>query len=283
MTRQALGSVVVPAHDEQAVIGRCLEALLTGVEPGVLDVVVVCNGCSDRTAEVARGYEPAVRVLDLDVASKAAALRAGDQAASTFPRLYLDADVVVPGASVVRVLEGLRYGPALAGRPPASWDTRASSRLVRRYFKARLELVTTTTALWGAGAYALSAAGRERFGEFPDLVADDLYVDQLFERSELELFDCAPVVVTAPRRAHDLLLVLRRAQRGKDELHTAAVPSTTTAVLRELGALVRRRPTALPDVLVYLGIAVVSRLPQSGRTSPRWERDESSRVAPGPP
>src|SRR5262245_50140774 len=33
-------SVVIPAHDEEAVLGRCLDALLGGAAPGELDVVV---------------------------------------------------------------------------------------------------------------------------------------------------------------------------------------------------------------------------------------------------
>ena len=62
-------SVVIPAHDEEAVIGRCLDALFEGALPGELDVVVACNGCTERTAEIAGGYGPAVRVLESDTPS----------------------------------------------------------------------------------------------------------------------------------------------------------------------------------------------------------------------
>ena len=47
-------SFVIPAHNEEAVIGRCLTALLAGARRDELDIIVVCNGCTDRTAEVAR-------------------------------------------------------------------------------------------------------------------------------------------------------------------------------------------------------------------------------------
>ena len=56
-------SVVIPAHDEEAVVGRCLAALLDGARPGELDVVVVCNGCTDATADIARGFGRGVRVV----------------------------------------------------------------------------------------------------------------------------------------------------------------------------------------------------------------------------
>ena len=67
-------SVVVPAHDEAAVIADRLGHLTGALGPDV-ELVVVANGCSDRTAEVARTV-PGVRVVELPVAAKAAALNA---------------------------------------------------------------------------------------------------------------------------------------------------------------------------------------------------------------
>ena len=43
-----------PGARRGAVIGRCLDALFTGFLEGELDVVVVCNGCTDETAALAR-------------------------------------------------------------------------------------------------------------------------------------------------------------------------------------------------------------------------------------
>src|SRR5262249_5142571 len=89
-----LGSVLIPAHNEAAVIERCLKTLFEGTEPGELEVAVVCNGCRDATADLARAFGQAVTVIELEEGSKPAALRAGDRCLRTFPRLYLDADVV---------------------------------------------------------------------------------------------------------------------------------------------------------------------------------------------
>src|ERR1035438_4927968 len=89
----AVVSVVVPAHNEARVIGRLLGQLVAAVRPGELDIIVVANGCADDTAEVAASFGPAVRVLTLPVACKHEALTAGDRAAASFPRIYVDADV----------------------------------------------------------------------------------------------------------------------------------------------------------------------------------------------
>ena len=89
----AVASIVVPAHDEEAGLAGLLDRLID--DSADFDIVVVANGCSDRTANVARGFGSRVRVIETPVASKRHALRLGDEAATGFPRLYIDADVVI--------------------------------------------------------------------------------------------------------------------------------------------------------------------------------------------
>jgi len=66
---QATGSptkrvtVLVPAHDEEALIGRCVESLNAQSYPRELyEVVVIADNCTDDTAEVARKAGAAVLV-----------------------------------------------------------------------------------------------------------------------------------------------------------------------------------------------------------------------------
>jgi glycosyltransferase involved in cell wall biosynthesis len=282
---RTLGSVVIPAHDEAAVIGRCLDALFGGFERGELDVVVVCNGCTDRTADVVRSSGHRVRVVELAEAAKPAALRAGDAAASTFPRLYLDADVVLPGSAARRVLERLKDG-AIAARPPIRYDAEASSAPVQSYYRARSRLPAVLGSLWGAGVYGLSAAGRRRFGAFPDVIADDFFVDGLFEADEVEIVDCPPVLVRAPRSSRDLVRVLRRVYLGKGERASAPdrdgrAPETIGFTLRDLGRLAGRSPVAALDAATYAAFATGGRLAVAlgGPAADGWGRDHASRAA----
>jgi glycosyltransferase involved in cell wall biosynthesis len=282
-----LGSVVIPAHNEGAVIERCLHALFTGIAPGELDVIVVCNGCSDDTAGRVRRLPYRVRLLELERADKPAALRAGDAVALVLPRLYLDADVVLPGESARRVLARLADG-AIAARPPLCYDSSRSSPIVRSYYRARSRLPAVLGGLWGAGVYGLSAAGRSRFDEFPDVVADDLWLDHQFAAHGIEIVGCAPVVVMVPRRARDLLAILRRANRGKDR---ASLPdgagertrTTTRATLADLRRLAASGPIAALDAATYAGFATAVRLVRAlgptsaGLGAARWERDSGSR------
>jgi hypothetical protein len=273
--------VAIPAHNEAAVIGRCLDALLAGFDPHEVDVVVACNGCTDGTADIVRTSGHDVRVIEIAQASKVAALRAADEVLTDFPRLYLDADVVLPSAPAKLVFERLRSGPALAARPPIGYETAGAAFPVRSYYRARARVPEVMGSLWGAGVYGLSAAGRARFGAFPDVIADDLFVDQCFQPDEIAIVDCAPVVVAVPRRTADLFRILRRTYQGNAENRSASEESTGTAssTLRSLARAVGTSPGCAADAAVYAGIAVAARLTLAVSAPTQWGRDKSSREA----
>lgn len=277
-----LGSVVIPAHNEARVIERGLDALFSGFAAGELEVVVVCNGCSDDTAAKARQSGHDVDVLELAEPSKPAALRAGDSAVRAFPRVYLDADVVLPGPVVRTMLEHLVAGPALATRPPIRYDTNGASAIVRRYFAARVRTTSVMTALWGPGVYALSREGRSRFDEFPDVVADDLFVADQFAAHEFEIVDSEPATFFAPRSTRGLVRVLRRWSRGaaalRDGVTSTSAPTAGTT-LRELARLPATGPSGALDAVVYVTLALAGRLTWRLGRPARWERDDSSRTS----
>jgi hypothetical protein len=274
------------------VIGRCLHHLFAGIDGSDLEVAVVCNGCDDDTAAVARASGLPVEVIELDEASKPAALRAGDRLLRTFPRLYLDADVVLRGPTARQVLEHLSQAGSVAARPPFRYDTTHSTRVVRRYYRARSRVPAVMGSIWGAGVYGLSAAGRARFGDHPDVVADDLFVHQCFDADEIDLVGGEPVVVVAPARYRDLLKVRRRAYRGAAENRMATEQrdvknrrgarstSTTPSTMRDVLRLCRSVPGLL-DAATYAFVAVSARVYIALGRSARWERDESSRSVAG--
>src|SRR5882757_6876424 len=133
---QPVTSIVIPAHNEERVIGRLLDALLAGAPDAERpDIVVVCNGCTDGTAKQA-GARPGVRVVEIPAPSKHLALRTGDEHARGFPRLYVDADVVI-GAAGVRALAGaLAAAPELlAAAPRRDLPLAGCGRRVRAYYR----------------------------------------------------------------------------------------------------------------------------------------------------
>src|SRR4051794_38339182 len=138
MRWSVMTSVIIPAHDEAHVIGRCLSRLLDDARPGELEVIVVCNGCRDRTAEIASRFAGVI-VLEGAIASKTAALNMGDEAASAFPRLYLDADVQLTIHDVRALADPLRAGE-LATSPVPRMDFSLSNWAVRAFYRLWLGL-----------------------------------------------------------------------------------------------------------------------------------------------
>lgn len=268
-------SVVIPAHNEEVLIGSTLSPLASLAAGGTWEVIVVCNGCTDRTADVARSFD-GVTVIEIDTASKPAALNAGDAAARRWPRIYLDADIVTTSTALSDVVCALGTGGLLAARPAAAVDTARAGPLVRSYYRARGKLPSLPRALWGAGVYALSEAGHARLGRFPVATADDLHIDRLFDTTEKAVIDTTPVVVQAPRTAAALLQVATRARRGSAEQGTDTGRSTG----RELCGSVRG-PLSAVDAIVYAGVALAARrraARATTRTAVAWERDETTRA-----
>lgn len=253
------GSVVIAAHDEARTISANLSALLADLEPGELEVAVVCNGCTDDTAAQARRFGDAVVVVELPVASKVEALRAGDRTVSAFPRIYLDADVVLTTSAARRLIASLGSGEALAVTTELDLDVSDATPLHRRYLEIWRRLPTIRHGVAGRGVYALSEAGRQRFGEFPDVTNDDAFVDAVFQDHERAVVEGARSTVLAVGSLSDLIRRKTRISSGKRQLVTDPSLPRPRGDNRAWLGVVRREPRLIAHVPVYVCVAVVSR------------------------
>ncbi|HKO90569.1 MAG TPA: glycosyltransferase family 2 protein [Polyangiaceae bacterium] len=84
-------TIVIPAHNEEAAIGNVLEALRAGVPSTVREIIVVDDGSSDRTGEIARAAGARVLTQPSN-RGYGAALKAGIRASSSDYVLTMDAD-----------------------------------------------------------------------------------------------------------------------------------------------------------------------------------------------
>lgn len=213
MTEALRPSIVIPAHDEAATIEACLDSIAA---EGDFEIVVVCNGCTDATPAIARRHRPRVRVLELPTAHKPTALNTGDQVVHGFPRVYVDADVEFePGA--LRALLGALRDDVLAAAPIAEIADDDCPAMVRSYYAIWRRLGVIDSSLCGSGVYAMSREGRARFGAFPNVVADDLFVDQRFDSTERAMVRPG-VSYHAPRSTRDLVHRKTRGFAGNIEL-----------------------------------------------------------------
>lgn len=276
-----MASVIIAAHNEEAVIGRCLAALRASAAGA--EVIVAANGCSDNTVEIARSHGSIV--VETPVPSKAIALNAGDAIATQFPRIYLDADIVVPLGAVDGLAAVLSQPGTLAAVPARKMDVRASSLGVQAYFAINSLLPAANEGLFGRGMIAISEEGRSRFGDFPILVADDLFLDSLFSASEKAVSRNVEVTVEAPRATADLVRRLIRVRSGNSAMRAAADSGQVRVSVRRadrwawIRVVVPRRPWLIPAALAYAIITLTADvlILTRRRKSPTWGRDESTR------
>ncbi|ACL41860.1 glycosyl transferase, WecB/TagA/CpsF family [Pseudarthrobacter chlorophenolicus A6] len=273
------GTVIIPAHNEASVLRRTLDGLVPAMVGGTVEVIVACNGCTDDTASIARSYKDA-RVIEVEEASKTAALNAGDQVATRWPRMYLDADIELPLEALCATLELLGEGGAiLCARPAYRYDFSGASWPVRAFYRARNRLPKPAESIWGAGVYAISRKGKARLPEFPSVAADDCLVDRLYSDKEKAVVQCAPATVRTPRTTGSLLKTLGRNYRSNVILRD--VPgSHTMQTLRDLVGSVSG-PRSAVEAGVYAAFALAGRLHARrwvGLESAAWESDESSRL-----
>ncbi|KUN80581.1 glycosyl transferase [Streptomyces bungoensis] len=278
-------SIVIPAHNEARVIGRLLDSLLAGLPEDDTDVVVVCNGCTDDTARIAAERGPRVRVVETPVPSKHAALRTGDDHARGFPRVYVDADVVIPGTDVLALTEHLHDATSgiLATAPERQIPLAASAWRVRAYYRVWQRLPAVREGLFGRGVIAVSKAGHDRIAALPPLMADDLAASLAFAAEERRVVGAARVVIQPPRTWRDLIKRRIRAAVSTaqvEEHQRPEEPSARTSTA-DLTALLRAEPTLLPGVVVFLAAAVAARRGAARAIRAQdfgtWLRDESSR------
>jgi glycosyltransferase involved in cell wall biosynthesis len=276
-------SIVIPAHNEERVIGRLLGGLLAEAAPGELEILVIPNGCTDDTARVAATFGPDVRVVPSPVASKYAALRSGDEHATGFPRLYIDADVEIT-TQAARALAGALQRPGvMAAAPERVVDTAVSSWPVRWYYDVWGRLPTVRTGLYGRGVIGVSREGYDRIISMPEVMGDDLAASVAFSAGERQIVSGAMVIVRAPRTVGDLI---RRRVRSQTVVTQMATVTPAAAAARtspsDLVAVVRSRPALAAKMFVFLAVTVIARRrarrPIKQGDYSTWLRDESSRT-----
>jgi len=102
-------SVIIPAFNEEKYIQVTLNALQLS---DTLEIILVDNGSTDKTAEIAR--DQGVKVIDFPVGTIAAARNRGVQASSSSFLVFIDSDVrVTPGwhQKLPFILEELEKNP----------------------------------------------------------------------------------------------------------------------------------------------------------------------------
>jgi glycosyltransferase involved in cell wall biosynthesis len=271
-------SVVIPAHNEAAVLGRCLSTLLADADEDEFDVVVVPNACTDRTADVARQY--GVRVVETPHGGKAHALRLGDDTCRDFPRVYLDADIELSTRSVRELVAALDRPGILACAPVPRWDLTGAGQIAKRVHRVHDRLIAPSRVLSGVGVYVLSKDGHAKAFPLPDVISDDGWVHRSFTPLERTVVPSAESVVRPARTVRAHLRRRVRLRQGNQQLAAMGRPAAEGRLkLSALGSLITRRSVSPVDALCYLTVLVLDRVltRAKGNAEVNWSADASTR------
>ncbi|PZF55603.1 glycosyltransferase family 2 protein [Curtobacterium sp. MCSS17_008] len=266
-------SVVVPVLDDSEHLARCLDALATQTYP-VAEVVVVDNGSSDDSAEVARAA--GATVLHEPVRGIARASARGYDHASGDVLVRLDADSVPPPGWIAAAVHLLGSPEVVAvtgpGRP------REGGRVLRRvwdglymgpYFVlvwaalGRPPLFGSATAMWRATW--TSVRGRAHRDD-PE-VHDDVDLSMQLDPAWRVLVDRALTVEVSARPLSGAASVARRTRRA---FHTFRVNGRRANPVRRWARRARvalRARTAATSATAAPATAATA---ATARTPPPW-------------
>lgn len=279
-------SIVIPAHNEGRVIERCLSSILKDAGPTELEIAVVCNGCTDDTAErVRRINDPRVTVVETPVGSKVHALNLGDKSVSSFPRFYVDADVELTIAAIRDVAALLIDGQTtVVAAPRAIVHTSDRPWFVRSFYRIWTRMPYFSENMIGSGVYAFSRHGRARFDEFPNVAGDDEYVRLIATPDERKATQNTTFTIHPPRTLDGLLKIMARARAARHELQMkfpALQANGNTGANRTFRVLATT-PSMWADAPIYVGITLLAmrraKIKIRQKAKQVWERDDTSRV-----
>jgi glycosyltransferase involved in cell wall biosynthesis len=112
-------SIILPAHNEEALIGRAVSSALEAAERSdePYEIIVVNDASTDRTAEIARGL--GARVVDVNRRLIAAVRNEGARASRGRWLVFMDADTMMTAevlSGALRALEGGAVGGGAGAR-----------------------------------------------------------------------------------------------------------------------------------------------------------------------
>lgn len=111
-------SFIVPAHNEEAWVGRCVSTIRNGAESlgELYEIIVVDDASSDATASIAR--QQGAKVIRVEHRHIAATRNAGARQAHGDVLFFVDADTLTNASAIQSALRAIREGAIGGGCVP---------------------------------------------------------------------------------------------------------------------------------------------------------------------
>lgn len=272
--REATFGVVIPVRNGEAHLGATLTALAgqdripaesaSAPVPRLrTHIVVAVNGSSDGSARIAERFASEFERCDTGFTvvetrpGRAAAFNEAEQLLAPGPRLYLDQDAVLAANALAVLAAALGEShPRAEFAVPQLRLPALRSVAARAYYRTFLRLPYTHAAPVSLGAYAVSAAGRSRWDQFPDVHSDDKFVRLHFAARERILLADTWYTVALPDSTRAVVRARRRYSRGNRELalRFPALAADEDPRYARLWREIALRPAHWSDAAVYAAL-----------------------------
>ena len=264
-------AMCLPAYNEEANLKRLLPKLIR--ERDLTEIVVIASGCTDNTVEVARSFEPRVRVLvQPEREGKASAINLFLQETST-PIVIMESTDTLPGTGAIRHMLNRFLDPevgAVGSRPIPSnlpntvmgiaahilWrahhyialeHAKIGEMVAWRRLNSRIELEGTLEEFFEASSEALFQ------------LADSTAVDEAFIEASIIAAGYKvvyePLAVTynrGPDNMTDLIKQRKRIYRGHLSLQASGYSVSTLNPWKGLAATFKAAPKSPKGILSWL-------------------------------
>jgi glycosyltransferase involved in cell wall biosynthesis len=174
-------SFVVPAHNEETLLGRALASIHDAATASgrKFEVIVVDDASTDRTSEIAAAA--GARVVNVNLRQISAVRNAGARAARGDVLVFLDADTVLPRKTLAAALGALQRGVA-GGGSRVIFDGKTNPILE---FLTFLFVLVWFGMGWAAGCFIFARRSAfEAAGGFDEqyFVAEEMYLSEAMKR-----------------------------------------------------------------------------------------------------
>lgn len=193
-------SFVIPAHNEERLIGRAITSIreCAGKVVQEYEIVVVNDASTDQTARIAA--DCGARVIDVKLRQIAAVRNAGARVARGSILIFIDADTVLPLEALVAAMAAFQNG-AIGGGASVAWDEPCPiwGRMLLRTWNEISRLLR-----WAAGCFVF--VRREVFeavGGFDEhyFAGEEIILSSALKRKGRFLILRTPVLTSA-RKVH---------------------------------------------------------------------------------
>lgn len=115
-------SVIIPAHNEEKYISRCIKSIKQSAKRfrGTVEIIVVCNRCTDQTAEIAKNN--GAKIIFNEDRCIAKVRNAGIATASGKIVVTIDADNRMTKGTLSEIYNLLRTGKYIGGGAPIRFE-----------------------------------------------------------------------------------------------------------------------------------------------------------------